>query len=166
MEILPGNTATGSQTGQSKPAERLFTKDEVNELMQKRVAKSHQAFFKRYGVNNLEELDKLIGQAQSYEPMRSQYEDLNQQHADLTKKYAYNVGNINPEKYSDIETYFKGKNLAINEETLKNELKTHPDWINKVSGIMAIGGQEDTQSQGDMTEAQIASRFLGVDLTN
>ena len=166
MEILPGNKATGSRTGRlSKPEERLFTKDEVNELMQKRVARSHKAFFDRYGVKDLNELDTMLGQAKGYESIKTQYDDLTNQHADLTKKYAYKVGNINPDKYNDIETYFKGKNLAITEENLTNELKTHPDWVNKVSGIMAIG-QEDVQTDGGDTEAQIASKYLGVDLTN
>ena len=50
----PGIEATGRQTGKSEP-ERTFTKDEVNALMQKRVTKSHQAFFNRYGVKDLAE---------------------------------------------------------------------------------------------------------------
>lgn len=40
--------------------EKLYTKEEVVNLMKKRVERSHQAFFKRYGVTNLKELDEVF----------------------------------------------------------------------------------------------------------
>jgi len=40
--------------------ERLYTKEEVKDLMRRRVERSHQAFFHRYNVENLQELDDLF----------------------------------------------------------------------------------------------------------
>ena len=112
---IPGTQPTGGQTGESKP-EKTFTKDQVNQLMQRRIEKSHNAFFKRYGVNDLAELDNLFGQAKGYEASKQKFEELNQkygdlegQHKDLIKRYGYKVCNINDQKINDIETYFKGK---------------------------------------------------------
>lgn len=166
----PGNTVTGDQKGTNSPV-KMFTQEQVNALMQKRVERSHNAFFRRYGVNNLEELDNLVGKANSYQPTKDLYdelqknhEDLSTQHKDLTKRYAYKVGNINPDKYNDIETYFKGKGIDIDENTLGQELKTHADWINKTATITNIGSEAaDPSSQND---AVLASQYLGVDVTD
>ena len=174
--LHPGNEPTGGQNGNL--AEITFTKEEVNELMQRRVARSHEAFFKRYGVKDLSELDALMGYKESYDTLNVEHEnlkkerddlsakygDLETQHKDLTKRYAYKVGNINNEKINDIETYFKGKNLDINEESLMAELKTHPDWANKVSTIESIGIESTPTPPVD--EAVEASNIFGVDLTN
>lgn len=166
-ENIAGNEATASQPGEQSEPEQTFTKTQVNDMMRKRVERSHQSFFNRYGVKDLAELDELIGQSRSYGPMKERFdelsknhEDLINQHNDLTKRYAYHVGNINPDKYNDIETYFKGKNLDINEQTLSEELKSHPDWIKKVANITPIGA-EATQAP-TVDEKALASQYLGV----
>ena len=176
MENMQENVVTADQTGGQQP-EKTFTKDEVNELMKRRVARSHEAFFKRYGVKDLSELDELMGYKESYNTLKAQNDELNQkfndldqkyadldgQHKDLAKQYAYKVGNINNSKIADIETYFKGKGLDINEETLREELKTHPDWINQVSTIEHVGVEGNEPPATD--EAVLASQIFGVDLT-
>ena len=42
---------------------KVFTKEQVSTLMKRRVERSHQAFFDRYGVKNLQELDELFALA-------------------------------------------------------------------------------------------------------
>ena len=181
MPDIPGSTVTGDQTGNVQTPEKMFTQSELNELMRKRVERSHNAFFKRYGVADLEELDNLVAQAQGYEATKqlydeaqaqyatekqeaeARYADLETQHKDLTKRYAYKVGNVNPEKFTDIETYFKGKGIDIDETTLSEELKTHPDWITK-RGTISNLGSEAAQNQ-NVDEAVLASEIFGVDLT-
>lgn len=169
-ETIPGTMATGSQPGLSNP-ERTFTKEQVNNLMQKRVERSHQAFFNRYGVKDLTELDALLGKSKSYDQLKQEHDELNtkygdldNQFKDLTKRYAYKVGNINNDKINDIETYFKGKQLDINEQNLMKELKTHPDWVNQVQTIEHVGVEGTPAPTVD--EAVTASAIFGVDLTN
>ena len=108
-QLNPGTEATGSQTGQSNPEEKSFSKEQVNNLMKKRIERSHQAFFNRYGVKDLTELDDLFGKSKSYDQMKQEHDELNGKYADLdsqfkdlTKKYAYKVGNINADKINDI----------------------------------------------------------------
>lgn len=178
-EIIAGNTDTAVQTEPTvqsepmvdnpKPVEETFTKSQINDMMRKRVERSHNAFFKRYGVNNLEELDSLMAKAMSWDEAEAKssewsqkYSDLENSHKDLTKRYAYKVGNINEKKISDIETYFKGKGIDINEETLMAELKTHPDWVNKVSTIQALGAESSVPNEEDAR--QEAARIFGVSL--
>jgi len=170
-----GITATASQTGTSKP-EQSFTRDQVNKLMQKRVERSHNAFYNRYGVKDLTELDNLFGQASSYGPLKEQFDELtktnseltaknselNNQYRELSKKYAFKSGNINPDKISDIEAYFKGKNIEIDENNLAKELLSHPEWVTKASSIQPLGA-ESRPSPG-IDERELAEKYLGVKL--
>ena len=50
--------------------QRLYTKEEVVDLMKRRVERSHRAFFDRYGVKNLQELDNL------FESVKVKYEKI------------------------------------------------------------------------------------------
>lgn len=153
---------------ESKP-ERTFTKSQVNDLMKKRIERSHNAFFNRYGVKDLAELDNLIGQSRSYGPLKERFDELDKNHnelndtyKDLNKRYAYKVGNINEKKIADIENYFKGKGIDIDENSLLEEIKTHPDWVNKVSTIQQLGAEVQTSNENDMrTEAE---KIFGVHL--
>ena len=174
-EENPGKKVTGDQTGKSSPA--MFTKERVNELMQKRVERSHKSFFDRYGVKDLNELDDLFGRAKSVdslnqkiqdllksgEDLQTRYNELESANRDLLKKYAFTSRNIRPEMYSDIETYFKGKGLDINEETLNEELKTHLDWCNKAGAVVPLGN-ESSAGDNEVTERERAGQLLGVQL--
>lgn len=164
-EVTPVQSDTAVQ---SKP-ERTFTKSQVNDLMKKRVERSHSAFFNRYGVKDLTELDNLVGQSRSYGPLKERFDELDKSHnelnntyKDLNKRYAYKVSNIDESKIADIETYFKGKGIDIDEQTLIKELKTHPDWVNKVSTIQQLGAEVQTQSENDARAE--AARIFGVNL--
>ena len=111
---------TSRQTGVSSTPETTFTKERVNELMKKRVERSHQSFFKRYGVKDLAELDELVGKSRSYDPLKkihdehiTKYESLQKEHGDLNEKYLFTTLNISPDRYEDVRTYMKGKNLSL-----------------------------------------------------
>jgi len=177
--LTPGNEGTGTQTeaGNSipaseqgqKPVERTFTKDEVNELMKKRVERSHNSFFTRYGVKDLNELDNLVGQSRSYGPLKERFDELEKNHNELTlthkdlaKKYAYKTGNIDEGRIADIETYFKGKGIEIDESTLAEELKTHPEWAKKAAIVRSIGAEATPSPSVD--ERELASKYFGVNL--
>ena len=158
-----GNQVTADQTMPesspeqvSNPPERTFTQDQVNELMKKRVARSHSSFFNRYGVKDLKELDNLFGQATGYGPLKEKYDELDKNHndlvasnKDLTKKYGYLKCNIDESKINDIETYFKGKGIDIDENSLVAELKSHPEWAKKVATITSIGAESTPQQDQD-----------------
>ena len=175
MPRIPGKTPTGGQTGK-KTLPEMFTKERVNELMQRRIERSHQAFFNRYGVQDLNGLDELFAKAKDVDGLRQQIEELTKSGSDLqskndelmnsnrelTKKYAFTSRNIRPEKYSDIETYFKGKGLDITEETLNEELKTHADWFNKPNAVVDLGSEPNAAT--DTSEREAAGKLLGVQL--
>lgn len=182
-DLNPGKEVTGDQTP------KTFTQEEVNALMQKRLERSKASFFERYGVKDLNELDDLFEKSKSYdelnqkvselttqietltneknelstknEELTANNEDLTNRHKDLTKKYAFQSKNIKPEMMSDIETYFKGKGLEIDENTLDEELKSHKYW-EKENKVVPIENQFHDDRNGD-DEKELASRIFGVE---
>ena len=165
-QVDAGTTEKEPVTGPSKP-ERTFTRNEVNDIMRKRVERSHNAFFNRYGVKDLNELDNLVGQSRSYGPLKERFADLEKthgelvtSHADLNKKYAYKVNNVDENRIADIEAYFKGKGIDIDENTLVQELKTHPEWVKKIGAITSIGAESTPSLEKD--EVAEAEKIFGV----
>ena len=153
---------------ESKP-ERMFTREQVNQIMKRRVERSHNAYLTRYGVKDLQELDNLVGQSRSYGPLKERFDELSKGHGDLEnnykdlqRRYAYKMGNIDEKRISDIEAYFKGKNIEIDENTLAQEIKTHPEWVKKVGKVQAIGAESTPGPEVD--EREMASKYFGVDL--
>ena len=174
MEENPGKPVTGDQAGQATPG--TFTKERVNELMQKRIERSHRAFYDRYGVKDLKGLDDLFGKAQSVdslnervaeltkdgEALQAKYSELEGRNRELARKYALKANDVREDIVSDIEAYFKGKGLEIDEDTLATEMASHPEWKSVPSTIVPLGS-EASHPDGP-TEAELASRYLGVDL--
>ena len=125
------------EEGQPKPeptAEKpkTFTQEQVNKIMRSRIERDRLSFLKRYGVEDRDGLDSLIGKAQAYDIMKERYEARGTEIAELKEKLAFMTNNINPDREDDIRAYFKGKGLEFNEESLVNELETHPEWRNVV----------------------------------
>lgn len=115
---------------ETKEEIKEFTRSQVVEMMKKRIARSHNNFFKRYGVKDLDELDAKYKSIDDY---KTQISDLEVKNAGLVKTNAYLTHNINPDRYGDIEAYFKGKDLKIDTDTLASEISTHPEWIKQIA---------------------------------
>lgn len=179
-EQTQGKQVTVDQQGGSP---KTFTQEQVNEMMKKRLERSHNSFFERYGVKDLNELDELFAKAKDSEDLNAklsqvtqekeelsakfnelttQNEQLSSQFKDLNKNYAFNSLKINPKLVNDIEMYFKGKGLEINSDTLGEELKTHEHWKVNENPVVAPIGNEQTPPVTDDGKA-MASKFFGVD---
>ena len=129
---------------------RMFSQDEVNELMGQVRAETRDRTFKyiygRYGVENEDGLDELIGNAQRYDTLKENadneraawneerkgfkmHEDeFHKELCDLKEKIALMESGIDKERYEDAKFILKGKGLDITPETIANELATHPEW--------------------------------------
>lgn len=168
-------TATPSVEGQTpalnEPKERMYSKAEVQELMKRRVSRSHNAFFKRYGATDLNGMDELFNQSKKfgndyakiqsdYGELNNRYNELSVKNSELQRELSFIKNNVNPEKYEDIIAYFKGTNAELNEENLINALKTHPEWLNKTTTIQKLG--QEFSDVASPSERELASRYLGV----
>lgn len=148
-----------------QPKERLYSKAEVQDLMKRRVERSHKAFFTRYGVENLKALDELMNKSKSFSDMETEYGAIQLKNSELLRENAFLRNNINPDKYNDIIAHFKGLDIDFSEEQLLEALKTHPEWLKpqpQATTIQKMGNEfhkEDTPS-----ERELASKLLGVKL--
>lgn len=172
MPVTPASTADAPQEAsvetpmqpQEQP-EKTYTKEQVINMMKKRVARSHSAFFKRYGVEDLKGLDGLFENSKKYSSMNDEFGKIQLRNSELLRENAFLRNNINPDKYNDIVAYFKGNDLEFSEEELLKALPTHQEWLKQVSApqqttITALGSEAHTVPGED--ESVKASRLLGV----
>lgn len=161
-EVETTTTPVSEETADVSKPVRTYTKEEVQKLMRKRVDRSHKAFFSRYGVENLNGLDELVNKSKSF---GDDYLSIQTKNKDLVRENAFLKNNINPEKYDDIITHFKGANIDFSEEQLIEALKTHPEWLKQqpVTTTIKTMGNE-FHAQDSLSDRERASKILGVKL--
>jgi len=146
-------------------AERTWTKDQIVQMMKKRVARSHNAFFKRYGVQDLKALDELFEQSKKFSDMNGEFGKIQLRNSELMRENAFLRNNVNPDKYNDIIAYFKGNDMDFSEEELLKALPTHQEWLRQAAPattIRSLGSEAHTLPKVD--EAERAGKLLGVKL--
>lgn len=165
VETTP--TPAAEVTAQDQPKERLYSKAEVQNLMRRRVERSHKAFFTRYGVETLKDLDELMNKSKSFNDMQTEYGAIQLRNSELARENAFLRNNINPDKYDDIITHFKGAGIDFSEEQLLEALKTHPEWLKvqeerkpTTTTITKMGSEAHTPN-GPL-EKERAEKLLGV----
>ena len=164
--VTPGDTSTpevpelnNEPTPQPQPEEpapvedaspRMFTQEEVNDLMGHVRAETRDRTFKyiygRYGVEDENGLDDLVGNAQRYDTLkentdaerqawneeRNNFQATNDNYSkelgDLKEHIALLESGIDKDRYDDAKFILKGKGLEITAETIASELATHPEW--------------------------------------
>ena len=147
--------------------ERMYSKAEVIDLMKRRVNRSHNSFFKRYGVKDLQELDAKFN---SGKQLQDDYLGLQNRNAELVREVAFLKNNINPDKYDDVITYFKGKGLEFSEQELINQIMNHPEWLKSMptpqpqTATIKTLGSEAHVVNSKPNEKELASKLLGVKL--
>ena len=140
--------------------ERTYTKAEVQALMKKRVDRSHNRVWDRYGVKSFEELDDILN---DYRSIKDNYASLEARNGELMRDIALLKNNTLPEKRDDIIAYFKGSGMEFNEENLITALQTHPEWLKPQQLTIESLGVEKTPAP-TVDEKAIASKIFGTKL--
>ena len=158
-------TETGTDTQPEGQPERMYNKQQIIDMMRRRVERSHNAFFKRYGVTNLKELDDKFSYVKKYDDLNSQFAPLEAKNAELIRENAFLRNNIEPSRYDDIIAYFKGHDLEFTEEALLEAVKTHPEWLRPSTTptpttTMKSFGAEQQQARQE-TEDEKFNRIYG-----
>lgn len=147
---------------------KTFTQDQVNEFIKARLERENKKLLNRYGVEKKEELDDLVGKAQSYDSVKEEFDKQKQELSSLSEKLAFIENNINENRFDDVRAYFKGKNIEFNDENLKNELLTHPEWLNVVAKssdpktTIEILGSDTTNGIKPQSEEERALKLFGL----
>ena len=144
------NTPVPEQQPEAPAEEKRFTQEEVNDLMGHVRAETRdrtlKAVYGRYGVEDENGLDDLIGNAQRYDTLkentdaeRNSWEEERKgfleerdsrgsELCELKERLALLESGIDKDRYEDAKFILKGKGLEITPETIANELATHPEW--------------------------------------
>lgn len=160
--VEPEDNTTDTPAVNENPVEqeKTYTKAEVQALMKRRVDRSHNRVWGRYGVKSFEELDDMIN---DYRSIKDNYASLEAKNNELMRDLTLLRNNTLPEKKDDIIAYFKGNNLDLNEENLISALATHPEWVKQAPlKIEKIGTEQTDPIKPD--EKEIAARYFGVKL--
>lgn len=109
---------------------KTFTQDEVNELVKRRIERERKSIYSKYGFESSEELEQFLGKGQAYDSLKEKCDAAESENQSLKKSLAFMRNDINPSRESDIDAYYKGTGKEFSEDSLKEEIKTHPEWLN------------------------------------
>lgn len=155
--------------GLEEKPQKTYTQEEVNEKIRNRLDRARRSLYAKYGVDDEYGLDVMHGKANDYDKLTSEmqertnrYNQLVDTYNNLLEDYSFLVNDIDPAKKEDIKTYFKGKGIDIDADTLKYELATHSDWKkNKIIVNNNFGGLKQDTAQ-PVNEDDIAKKYFGL----
>lgn len=155
------NSEEMQPTSQDNSNERVYSRSDVERIMRKRVERSHNSFFKRYGVTDLKGLDELFDQTKKFKSMQDEYGAIQLKNSELFQENAFLRNNISPERYQDIRAYFKGNDIPFTEEALIEAMQSHPEWLKQVQPVTTIKslGTEASVNPVD-NELERAKKYL------
>ena len=154
---------TAKEEPQKTEEEEKFTQSQINEIITRRLAKQAEAFYKKYGVNDEDGLNALVGKAKEYDNLSKKYGELSDKSSELNEKYLFNTNSIKKDREDDVRTYFKGKGLQLTDENIKEALKTHAEWSSApVNNPLPVGNGGAPKVEED--EIDVASSLFGINL--
>lgn len=149
-------------TNNNENQETTFTQEQVNDIVRERLERNRNSIYSRYGVNGKDELDALVGKAQSYDVMSEDYTKVTEELNAIKQENAFLKNDVNLEKKDDILAYFKGKNMELNADTLKQELETHKEWGNVKKNTTTIEALSSEESHNtELSDKEKVLRMFG-----
>lgn len=153
-EILVPNTGEGGEKLKADDdEEKSFNQEEVNEIVVERLKRAEEKFIENLGLKTKEELVEYSKKATDYDTIKNEYEKVSAENFALKETLAFQKHNIDKRREEDIRIYFKGKELSFSEETLAEELVSHPEWCKKeVSTIKTLSPEKNESKKEDDEE--------------
>ena len=102
-----GGTPTPSVEGHETNSSKIFSKEDVNEIVKSRIDR----ILGKCGVDNTEELEVFVSKGKSYDELKKKYDDLN-------TSFVFKENNISKDREDDVKTYFEGKGFDLNSNLL------------------------------------------------
>lgn len=105
--------------------------------------------------------DRIVGegktQKEAYDKLKSDYDALGKAKHDLEGEILLRDKGIRKERYDDTLTWFKGKGIEMDEKSLTDAIKTHPEWTGGSFG----GGERKTPTpdEKDIQDQKAAQDF-------
>ena len=158
-----------SGTNPEGGADKTLTQSQVNDIVRDRLAQREKSFYDRYGVSDEAGMDDLVGKAKLYDALKAKSDEYESKIAELTEKLAFLSNNIDPERYDDVRTWFKGKGEPLTDIALKDAIIKHAEWLKPEQKAQAetpktapivIG--EDAGHKVQQSNEEIAANLFGL----
>ena len=121
-----------SVNAEEKPAEKMLTQSQVNELMGKAREEGRRSamkdLFVRYGVNDDAELDNVFGKGQAYDDLNDEFLGQGNSYRDAMAENALLKAHIDESRWEDVKLILGGKGLEVSSENIEAMLPSHPEW--------------------------------------
>lgn len=161
-EATPVETESATEpTPAPQPAkpEKSYNKQEMNEIVSKRIKK----FYDDFGVQNNDELKELVGKAQGFEETQRQLEEAKKELQELKNDILLKESGIGS-KYVDLaKLYLSSKSLEVNGDNIKQILKDYPEWADKPKQPEAPiqFGANNTNTKPQKSNKEIVEELFG-----
>lgn len=142
---------------------RTFTQDELNSIVKERLDRQTSKFLERLGLESMDGIDELLEHARGYGEAQELMTKYQLENEDLRQQIAFRDNDVNPDKVDDIKAYFKGKGLELTGDSLKEQLKTHQEWVRhapKTTTIRALTPEKNAPKSVD--EWDTARKYFGL----
>ena len=135
-EIIKNQTAEDGVNAEKKPLEeKMLPQSKVNELMgiarEEGRRSAMKTILEKFGVDNDEELENILGRGQSYDILETDYNALDAKTKDALAENALLKTGIDDARWEDVKLILNGKGLDITSENITELLPTHPEWIKR-----------------------------------
>lgn len=138
------------------------SQEKINSIVQERLKRDRDTRLKKYGLNNEDELEKLIKDSKEKDSLSEKYTKLYEEVSSLKNEKVLNSLGIKEEKFDDIKFLFKGKGLELNKENLEKELKTHAEWSkNSTYKLDGNIGSEVRKNHDEKSDEEKAKELFG-----
>ena len=163
------------ENGATETSIKTFTQDEVDKLIGDTRIKTREKTFRyiydRYGVNNEEEMDNLVGNAQRYDTQKEIYDsdkkawdaersETGNKLTEMSEQIALMQSGIDPARYEDAKLILKGKGMEVTLENINAQLDSHPEWKkseNRVEEKVDNNVVEETMPQGEENKPEMTT---------
>jgi hypothetical protein len=113
----------------TQPAPKMLSQEEVNKIVQTRIAEVRNNLYTKYGVKTDAEFEAFISKAKQYGEMETKYNEMNSKWQGYEQRRMMFMNNVSSQKFEDVLAYMKGKDIPLTEDNLKKEIASHPEWV-------------------------------------
>lgn len=157
---------------------KTFTQDEVNSMLGKTRQEARQRareeyaeeIRSKYGLDDDNQLDSLVGDGQRFDALNQQYGDEAKKVSDLESENALLKSGVPAERFNDVKAILAYGKMEVTPENIQSAMATHPEWKGAVaetaptttqspasakpvpSVITKVGGEPNAQTQSSEEE--------------
>ena len=130
---------------------RMFTQEQVNELVGKARAEGRERGYRqakdealqRYGVESDDELDNIFTDGSRFGELRARNADSESRYRDAMAELALVKSGVLPSRQSDVRAILAANGMDITEDNIASMVATHPEWVKEaIEQTLEEGGAQ------------------------